>query len=52
MNVISRGDWEHVILSLLTTGIFSHSLWNNSIGDEGAVAIAEAVKTMSNLQTL
>ena len=29
-----------------------HSLWNNSIGDEGAVAISEAMKTMTNLQEL
>ena len=32
--------------------VFPHSLWTNDIEDEGAVAIAEAVKTMSNLQQL
>ena len=34
----------------LSTSI--HSLNNNSIGDEGAVAISKAMKTMTNLQTL
>ena len=29
-----------------------HSLGSNSIKDEGAVAISEAMKTMTNLQTL
>ena len=29
-----------------------YSLGDNSIGDEGAVAISEAVKTMTNLQQL
>ena len=31
---------------------FPHSLSMNSIGDEGAVAIAKAVKKMNNLQRL
>ena len=31
---------------------FPHSLYRNSIGDEGAVAIAAAVKTMNSLQLL
>ena len=29
-----------------------HSLGGNSIGDEGAMAVAEAVKKMPNLQEL
>ena len=29
-----------------------HSLYNNSIGDEGAMAVSEAVKEMPNLQEL
>ena len=29
-----------------------HSLGGNSIGVEGAVAISEAIKTMTNLQVL
>ena len=29
-----------------------HSLDDNSIGDEGAVAISEAMRTMANLQVL
>ena len=31
---------------------FPHSLYGNSIGDEGAVAIAESMKTMTSLQVL
>jgi hypothetical protein len=31
---------------------FPHSHGMNSVGDEGAVAIAEAVKKMNNLQQL
>ena len=31
---------------------FPHSLRGNSVGDEGAVAIAKAVKKMNNLQKL
>ena len=31
---------------------FMHSLWNNWIGSEGALAIAESLKTMTNLQWL
>ena len=29
-----------------------HSLHNNSIGDEGAKVLSEAIKTMGNLQGL
>ena len=32
--------------------IFIHSLDSNSIKDEGAVAMSEAMKTMTNLQEL
>ena len=28
-----------------------HSLFENSIGDEGAVAMSEAMKTMANLKS-
>ena len=38
---------EHCLLC-----ISIHSLSDNSIGDEGAVAISEAMKTMTNLQEL
>ena len=36
----------------LTSSVFPFSLQHNSIGDEGAVAISEAMKTMNNLQKL
>ena len=29
-----------------------HSLWNNSIGNEGAMAVAAAMKTATNLRQL
>ena len=37
---------------LIFLHIFIHSLDGNSIKDEGAVAISEAMKTMTNLQML
>ena len=40
---------DHVLIFLY---IFIHSLSANSIKDEGAVAISEALKTMTNLQEL
>lgn len=33
-------------------GRFTHSLWRNRIGDVGAMAIGEALKTNSKLKTL
>ena len=39
---------------VLAIPLYFHSQprYNNSIGDEGAVAISAAIKTMTNLQTL
>ena len=40
----------------MAVGVFlspsTHSLTNNSIGDEGAKALSDAIKTMANLKTL
>ena len=40
----------------MVVGVFlspsTHSLGDNSIGDEGAKALADAIKTMVNLQEL
>ena len=40
----------------MVVGVFlspsTYSLLNNSIGDEGAKAISDAIKTMANLQEL
>ena len=40
----------------MAVGVFlspsTHSLHNNSIGDEGAKALSDAMKTMANLQYL
>ena len=40
---------DHFSSSLYTS---IHSLVDNSIGDKGAVAISEAIKTMTNLKGL
>ena len=40
---------DHVLIFLY---ISIHSLGSNSIKDEGAVAISDAMKTMTNLQRL
>ena len=40
----------------MAVGVFlspsTHSLLGNSIGDEGAKALSDAIKTMANLQWL
>ena len=40
----------------MAVGVFlspsTHSLSNNFIGDEGAKALSEAIKTMANLEDL
>ena len=40
----------------MAVGVFlspsTHSLSNNSIGNEGAKALSDAIKTMANLQVL
>ena len=40
----------------MAVGVFlspaTHSLYNNFIGDEGAKALSDAIKTTANLKTL
>ena len=43
---------DHLSLIFVFLCISIHSLMGNSIGDEGAVAISEAMKTMTKLQGL
>ena len=44
----------HFVLmgALLLLPYFPHSCGKNTIGDEGAMALAESMKTMTNLQKL
>ena len=41
-----------VSVTVVLDNISIHSLTENSIGDKGAVAISEAIKTMTDLQEL